>query len=212
MNAARAVSPPVAGPGESLPGFFKEHPSNLHRARWVTPATFVVQRRRRYDELGQLRSMQTVRTEKQMNESTTTADGSARCDSAWGVPPTTDRPSGLRQGLVRARSTVGAVFGALLGLAPHVLHHIGLIAGAAFVVGAGGNALFFLIGLIFSIPLLRSLYRKFSTWRAPAIAIAIFTALFSLSAFVVGPAITGGEAPDAGPQTPTQTHAGHHDG
>lgn len=147
-----------------------------------------------------------------MNESTTTADGTAPWDSAQGVRPTTDLPSRLRNGLVRARSTVGAVFGALLGLAPHVLHHIGLITGAAFVVGAGGNALFFVIGLIFSLPLLRSLYRKFSTWRAPAVAIAIFTALFSLSAFVVGPAITGGEAPDAEPQPPTPTHAGHHDG
>lgn len=147
-----------------------------------------------------------------MNDATTTADGPVPSDSAQGVRPTTDRPSGLRNGLARARSTVGAVFGALLGLAPHVLHHIGLIAGAAFVVGAGGNALFFLIGLIFSIPLLRSLYRRFSTWRAPAIAIAVFTALFSLSAFVVGPAITGGEAPDAGRQPPTPTHAGHHDG
>ncbi len=147
-----------------------------------------------------------------MSESTTTADAAAPSDSAREVPPTTDRPGGMRNGFTRARRTVGAVFGALLGLAPHVLHHIGLIAGAAFVVGAGGNAVFFLIGLIFSIPLLRSLYRRFSTWRAPAIAIAVFTALFSLSAFVVGPAITAGGAPDAGPQPPTSTHDGHHDG
>ncbi len=147
-----------------------------------------------------------------MNESTTTADAKAPSDSMRAVHPTTNLPHGLRNGLVRARSTVGAVFGALLGLAPHALHHIGLIAGAAFVVGAGGNALFFLIGLLFSVPLLRSLNRRFSTWRAPAIAVAVFTALFSLSAFVVGPAIAEGGAPGDGPPPPTPTHAGHHDG
>lgn len=148
-----------------------------------------------------------------MNESTDTVGAPAPSDTAPEVHhPTTGRPHGLRSKLVKARNTVGAVFGALLGLAPHVLHHIGLIAGATFVVGAGGNALFFLVGLIFSIPLLRTLYRKFSTWRAPAIAIAMFTALFALSAFVVGPAITGGGTPDDGPQPPAQTHDGHHDG
>lgn len=148
-----------------------------------------------------------------MNESTNTVDTPAPWDSPPEVQHTARGPlRGLRNGLVRVRSIVGAAFGALLGLAPHVLHHIGLIAGATFVVGAGGNALFFLVGLIFSIPLLRTLYRKFSTWRAPAIAIAVFTALFSVSAFVVGPAITGGEAPNDGPQPPTPSHAEHHDG
>lgn len=147
-----------------------------------------------------------------MNESTNTLGGPTPSDSAREARTATDRSHGLRNGLVSARRTVGAVFGALLGLAPHVLHHIGLIAGAAFVVGAGGNALFFLVGLLFSVPLLRSLHRRFSTWRAPAVAIAVFTGLFSLSAFVVGPALTGSGAPDGSPQPPAPTHAGHHDG
>lgn len=81
--------------------------------------------------------------------------------------------------------------GAILGLAPHVIHHIGLIAGAALVTGAAGNGLFFGIGLVFSIPLLRRLYRRFRTWRAPATAMVVFAAVFSLSAFVVGPAVSG---------------------
>lgn len=81
-----------------------------------------------------------------------------------------------------------------------MLHHVGLIAGAAFVTGASGNALFFLIGLVFSIPLLRRLYRRFRTWRAPAIAIAVFAAVFSFSAFVIGPAISGDPDPS---DTPT---------
>ena len=101
------------------------------------------------------------------------------------------------------RDGIGAFFGALLGLAPHVLHHIGLIAGAAFITGAGGNALFFVIGLVFSIPLLRRLHRKFNTWRAPAIAVAVFAAVFSLSAFVIGPAISG-DPGSGGEQTPQE--------
>lgn len=118
-----------------------------------------------------------------------------------------------RTRLRAARDAVGAFFGAILGLAPHVLHHIGLIAGAAFITGAGGNALFFVIGLVFSIPLLLRLYRKFHTWRAPAIAIAVFAALFSLSAFVIGPAISGEPGPGEGPspqeQVPTPDPHGH---
>lgn len=112
------------------------------------------------------------------------------------------------------RDTMGAVVGAVMGLVPHVMHHVGLLAGAALVTGAAGNALFFAIGLVFSIPLLRRLYRRFHTWRAPAIAIVIFAALFSLSAFVIGPAISGDATSDNAPTSPSQTpgedHGGHH--
>jgi hypothetical protein len=113
-----------------------------------------------------------------------------------------------RGSLAAVRDTVGAAVGAVLALIPHVMHHIGLLAGAALVTGAGGNALFFVIGLVFSIPLLRRLYRRFQTWRAPAIAMVVFTALFSLSAFVIGPAISGGAgtSDDKPPsETPSQT-------
>ena len=123
--------------------------------------------------------------------------------------PTRERVKGR---IAAARDAIGAVVGAVLGLVPHVLHHIGLIAGAAFVTGAGGNLLFFGIGLVFSIPLLRRLYRRFHTWRAPAIAVAAFAAVFSLSAFVIGPAVSGGS--DGNPSTPspspTQNHSSHH--
>lgn len=107
--------------------------------------------------------------------------------------------------LARAWRTVSAVFGALLGLLPHVLHHVGLIFGAALVTGTGGNLLFGALGLLFSLPLLRRLYIRFKTWKAPAIALAIFVAMFSLSAFVIGPAISGdtSESPDH------SGHAGH---
>ena len=58
------------------------------------------------------------------------------------------------------------------------------------------------------------LYKKFQTPWAPAIAIAIFAAMFSLSAFVIGPAITGDSPPAKDPATPSQTptadHSQHH--
>ena len=103
------------------------------------------------------------------------------------------------------RDGVVSFVGAILAIVPHVLHHIGLVVGAAFLTGAGGNALFYVIGLVFSLPMLRRLYRRFATWRAPAIAIAVFTAVFSLSAFVIGPAISGGSGPANAPSTPTDT-------
>ena len=105
---------------------------------------------------------------------------------------------------------VTAAIGAIVGLAPHVLHHVGLLAGTALVAGAGGTALFGVIGLVASAPMLIRLYRRFRTWRAPAIALGVFAAMFSLSAFVIGPAISGGSdsgSPDA-PATQLDQH-GH---
>ena len=55
----------------------------------------------------------------------------------------------------------------------------------------------------------RRLYRRFKTSRAPAIAIAIFAAMFAFSSFVVGPAITGKD--DATPPVSGQQgHEQHH--
>ena len=48
-----------------------------------------------------------------------------------------------------------ATVGALMGLAPHVMHHIGFLAGAAFLTGFLGNSLLYVVGLLLSIPLLR---------------------------------------------------------
>ena len=120
---------------------------------------------------------------------------------------------GHRVGIfARAWRTVSAIFGTLLGLLPHVLHHTGLIFGASLVTGAAGNLLFGALGLLFSVPLLRRLYTRFHTWKAPAIALAIFVAMFSLSAFVIGPAISGDSSADtpSPAQTPDHsTHDGH---
>lgn len=102
------------------------------------------------------------------------------------------------------------MIGGLLGLLPHVLHHTGLIFGAALVTGAAGNLLFGFLGLLFSIPLLHRLYRRFHTWKAPGVGLLILTAVFSLSAFVIGPAIAGNPSSDApSPSPPTPEHSDH---
>lgn len=114
--------------------------------------------------------------------------------------------------LVSAWNAAGTAATGLLGLAPHVLHHVGLFAGAFLVTGATGNALFGIAGLVLSIPFLLRLYRRHHTWQAPAIAVAVFVTVFSLSAFVIGPAITG-SADDSGPDRPSSPdqHSQHHD-
>lgn len=103
------------------------------------------------------------------------------------------------------------------GLLPHVLHHIGIFAGAALVTGAAGNLAFGALGLLLSTPMLLRLHHRFHTWKAPALAVAMFAAMFALSAFVLGPAVTGAnEQPNTQP-APTKApdpveHASHHGG
>lgn len=113
-------------------------------------------------------------------------------------------PSWLRE---RWNAATGAV-GVVVGLAPHVLHHIGVLAGTALVAGSGGTALFGALGLLLSIPMLLRLRRRFGSWTAPAIGLAVFTAMFALSTWVIGPAISG--SGDSGPSRPTVEHSSHH--
>jgi hypothetical protein len=111
-------------------------------------------------------------------------------------------------------TAVGAL-GTLGGLAPHILHHVGPLAGTALVAGAGGTALFGALGFAASIPMLLRLRRRYRSWWAPAIALIIFAAMFALSAFVIGPAISGGDAGGAPADNPapiSTEHTGHHAG
>jgi hypothetical protein len=123
-------------------------------------------------------------------------------------------PPRARRVLASVWNAVTAAVGVVTGLLPHVLHHVGLLGGAVLVSGATGNALFALLGIVFSLPLLRRLHRRFRTWKAPALALGVFALMFSLSAFVIGPAIVGDD-PDPGP-VPVQTpgpgeHDSHHE-
>lgn len=113
----------------------------------------------------------------------------------------------VRTAAGRAWSVVLAAWGGVVGLLPHVLHHAGPLAGAALLAGAGGTALFAAIGFVAAIPFLRRLRRRFGTWKAPAIALVVFAAMFSLSSFVLGPALT---ADDGAPVEQPAGHAGHH--
>ena len=117
----------------------------------------------------------------------------------------------LRTAAGRLWSALVAAWGVFIGLLPHVLHHVGPLAGAALLAGTGGTALFAAIGFVAAIPFLVRLYRRFASWRAPAIALAIFVAMFSLSSFLIGPAISGGdESNPPSVEEPGEGHAGHH--
>lgn len=91
----------------------------------------------------------------------------------------------------RVRNWLSALWGAVTGVAPHVLHHVGPLAGAALLAGAGGQILFFVIGLGLAIPMLRRLYRRFGSWVAPAVAVAVFAVTYTVSSLFIGPLITG---------------------
>ena len=125
-------------------------------------------------------------------------------------------------GWVRALwNTVVAGIAVIMGILPHVLHHIGLLAGTALIAGAGGTVLFGVLGLAASVPFLIKLYRRFGTWVAPAVALGVFTVMFAISAFVIGPAINGADSSTPGPApapatatapatAPTVDHGSHH--
>jgi hypothetical protein len=98
----------------------------------------------------------------------------------------------------------------LTGIAPHVLHHVGPLAGAAILAGTGGRVLFFMIGLVAAIPMLVRLYRRFGTWIAPTIAVAVFGVTYTLSSLFLGPLISGeGGFSSTAPSTTTVTTDPH---
>jgi hypothetical protein len=117
-----------------------------------------------------------------------------------------------RRGIAgRVWAAVVVCWGVISGLAPHVLHHVGPLAGAALLAGFGGKALFFGLGLVLSLPMLRRLYGRFETWIAPALAVVVFAAMFTVSALVIAPRITGASDQPSKPgiQKPAD-HANHH--
>lgn len=131
-------------------------------------------------------------------------------ESTSAAPADVGVPEGAapRSRIAAVRAGVVSFLAGVLGLAPHVLHHIGPIAGAALITGAGGTALFAVLGFLLTIPFLLRLHRKFGTWRAPAIALAVFVVMFAFSTFVLGPALFDGDGGAAG--EPTDTHQEHH--
>lgn len=100
------------------------------------------------------------------------------------------------------------------GFVSRVVHQIGILAGAALLADVLGNFLLYAVALLLSIPLFNRLRRRFGTWKAPVMGVAIFTAMFLLSALVIGPAISRSSTPPApqssvGPAGDVADHAPH---
>lgn len=125
----------------------------------------------------------------------------------------------VRRGLRRVQLLVSGAIAVFLGLLPHVLHHVGPLAGAALFAGVAGSLLFGAIGLVAAIPFLLRVHRRSGSWRMPAAALALFAVMFSISTFLIGPAIGGDGTGESGgasqSESPTPTgddsgHAAHH--
>ena len=122
--------------------------------------------------------------------------------------------------LGRVRVWIGSAVAAILGLLPHVLHHAGPLAGAALLGGVSGSLLFGALGFVATIPFMLRLRRRSGGWRLPGAAMAVFVVVFSISTFVIGPAInssdSGSSPPGAssqsqpsGSQTPSESESAH---
>lgn len=124
------------------------------------------------------------------------------------APP--DHPVRPRRS-ARGRAGLLAVWAAVTGAAPHVLHHVGPLAGTAVVAGAGGRVVFGAAGFVATIPMLRRLRRRTGSWRAPALALAAFAAVFTFSTLVIGPAVSGSGTASDTPVPVEEDHHGHGD-
>ena len=131
-------------------------------------------------------------------------------------PSESSAPTTLRE---RVAALASSAVAAVLGVLPHLLHHVGPLAGAALLAGTLGTLLFGAIGLLAAIPFLVRVHRRCGNWRVPAALLALFAVMFSISAFVIGPAISGGEGGGGKSTTTQQTapsgpakagHDGHH--
>jgi hypothetical protein len=129
-------------------------------------------------------------------------------------------PAVPRHGLDRVRATLAAVGAAVLGVAPHVLHHAGPLAGVALLAGVGGKLLFGALGCLLAIPMLRRLHRRHGSWAVPGGVLALMAVVFTFSSFVIGPALTdsgGGSTTPATKSVPSapagvspSEHEAHH--
>lgn len=108
--------------------------------------------------------------------------------------------------MARLYGALSGALGTIAGITPHVLHHVGPIAGAALLTGTGGSILFGAIGFVLTVPLLYRLKRRFRTWLAPGIALAIFAVMFTVSTLWIGPAIRDAIGGDDGSSPVADPH------
>lgn len=110
----------------------------------------------------------------------------------------------------RARAALLTAWAAVTGAAPHVLHHVGPLAGTALVSGAGGQLAFGAIGFVATVPMLRRLRRRTGSWRASGLALAAFVVVFAVSNLVVAPALTSDSTAEGVPvDSQVDDHHGH---
>ncbi|MGE3137916.1 MAG: hypothetical protein AB7I08_07775 [Thermoleophilia bacterium] len=107
-------------------------------------------------------------------------------------------------GVLRIRAALATGGAAVLGAAPHVLHHVGPLAGAALVAGATGTLLFGAVGFVLAVPMLVRLYRRHG-WPVPTGILVMMATAFAISTLVIGPALSGG---DEAPSNPASAPAG----
>jgi hypothetical protein len=115
----------------------------------------------------------------------------------------------------RVRVAAGGAAAAVLGAAPHVLHHVGPLAGAAVFAGVGGTLLFGAVGFVLVIPTLRRIRGRTGSWAAPGAALALMATIFTLSALLVAPMLRdegeAGEGNSPADRTPAPgDHERHH--
>lgn len=102
------------------------------------------------------------------------------------------------------------VWAAIVGAAPHVLHHAGPLSGAAIVSGTTGRLVFAMAGFVLTIPLLRGIRRHTGSWRAPLVALVVFATIYVLSSVVIGPRLTGSSS-ESNTQSSAPRHSADHD-
>lgn len=110
----------------------------------------------------------------------------------------------------RVRTALLALWAAIAGAAPHVLHHVGPLAGTALMAGSGGRVLFGLAGFVATIPVLRRLRRRTGSWRAPGVTLTAFATVYAVSTLFLGPAIGSATSPEAGTTAAEQVEVDHH--
>ena len=114
------------------------------------------------------------------------------------------------------RSGLTAAAGVVAGVMPHLLHHVLPFVGAAVLTGVGGTAIFAALGAVLLLPSLLQLRRRFQTWTAPALALAVFAAMFTVSTVWVGPTLRAAfdqpAAPSGDPSGDPSLHEAHHPG
>ena len=117
-----------------------------------------------------------------------------------------------RRSRSRLSAAIGSAWTAVMGVLPHVLHHVGPLAGAAIVAGTTGTVVFGLAAFAFTVPLLLRVRKHRGNWRLPAILLTVFVSVWLISTFALGPWIRDqlvDDKPAATQQEPE--HEEHHD-